>query len=187
MRRGIRNDVLKVRDMKVKVKQGKGAIMVWKDHFEEFLNAGQPSKGGREMSKWYKQSNTLLLDEDITRQEVVWALGRLKGKAAPGKDGLTAEMINNIILVDFWHELFKLCWKEGMVPSIWKQSVVIPVPKKRSKGPCVTDDFRGISLVSVPYKAMCMIVKERLALVVEERKLVAEEQGGFRKGRGCRD
>ena len=40
-----------------------------------------------------------------------------------------------------------------------------------SKGPCVTDDFRGISLVSVPYKAMCMIVKERLALVVEERKL----------------
>ncbi len=32
--------------------------------------------------------------------------------------------------------------------------------------------------MSVPHKAMCMIVKERLALVVEERKLVAEEQGG---------
>ena len=74
-----------------------------------------------------------------------------------------------------------------MVPSIWKQSAVIPVPKKRSKGPCVTDDLSGISLVSVPYKAMCMIVKERLALVVEERELVAEAQGGFRKGRGCRD
>ena len=32
-----------------------------------------------------------------------------------------------------------------------------------------------------------MIVKERLALVGEERKLVAEEQGGFRKGRRCGD
>ena len=32
-----------------------------------------------------------------------------------------------------------------------------------------------------------MIVKERLALVVEEKKLVAEEQGGFTKGRECRD
>ena len=53
------------------------------------------------------------------------------------------------------------------MPSIWKLSV----GKRRSKGLCVTDDFRGISLVSVPYKAMCMIVKERLALVVEERKL----------------
>ena len=72
------------------------------------------------------------------------------------------------------------------MPSLWEQSVVIPVPKKRSKGLCVTDDFRGISLVSVPYKATCMIVKERLALVVEDR-LVAAEQGGFRKGRGYRD
>ena len=42
-------------------------------------------------------------------------------------------------------------------------------------------------MVSVPYKAMHVIVKERLVLVVEERKLVAEEQGGFRKGMGCRD
>ena len=45
------------------------------------------------------------------------------------------------------------------MPSIWKQNVVIPVPKKRSRGPCNTDDFQGISLVS----AMCMIVIERLA------------------------
>ena len=34
---------------------------------------------------------------------------------------------------------------------------------------------------------MCMIIKERLSLVVEEKKLVAEEQGGFTKGRECRD
>ncbi len=52
------------------------------------------------------------------------------------------------------------------------QSVVIPVPKKRSKGLCVTDDFRAISLVSVPYKTVCMIVKERLALVVVSRKKI---------------
>ena len=71
-----------------------------RDHFEGILNAGQPSKRGicREMSEWNKQSNNLLLD--ITRQEVMWALVRLKGKAAPGKDGLMAEIIN-VILVDF--------------------------------------------------------------------------------------
>ena len=55
-----------------------------------------------------RQRNILLLDEEITRQELVWALGSLKGKAAPGKDGLTTEMINNVILVDFWYKLFKL-------------------------------------------------------------------------------
>ena len=55
-----------------------------------------------------RQRNILLLDEEITRQELVWALGSLKGKAAPGKDGLVTEMINNVILVDFWYKLFKL-------------------------------------------------------------------------------
>ena len=108
-KRGTRSDVLKVADMKGEVKQCKEAVIVWTDHLEGILNVGQPSKGGRETSEQNKRSYTLLLDEDITRQEMVWALGRLKGKAAPGKDGLTAEMINNIILVDFWYKLFKLC------------------------------------------------------------------------------
>ena len=71
-----------------------------------------------------------------------------------------------------------------MIPSIRKHSVVIPVPIKRNRGPCNTDDFRGISLVSVPcIQGNVHDTEKRLALVVEERKLVAEEQGGFRKRR----
>ena len=34
---------------------------------------------------------------------------------------------------------------------------------------------------------MCLIVQERLVKVAEERQLLVEEQGGFRRGRGCRD
>ena len=49
---------------------------------------------------------------------------------------------------------------------------------------CKTDDYRGISLASVAYKAMCSVVHRRLLHMVEEKQLVAEEQGGFRKGRG---
>ena len=37
------------------------------------------------------------------------------------------------------------------------------------------------------YKVFCHILKERLATMAEEYNLVVEEQGGFRKGRGCRD
>ena len=49
------------------------------------------------------------------------------------------------------------------------------------------DEFQGISLVFVPYKVMCSIIHRRLTQVVKGRNLVAEEQGGFRRGRGCRD
>ena len=62
----------------------------------------------------------------------MWALGRLKGKAAPGKDGLTAEMVN-VNLVDFWYDLFKLCWKEGLVPSIWKHAKCCDTSTKEKK------------------------------------------------------
>ena len=74
-----------------------------------------------------------------------------------------------------------------MIPSEWRKSVIIPIPKKRRWGVCKVDDFCGISLTLVVYKAMCNVVHRRLLHVVEEKQLVADEQGGFRKGRGCRD
>ena len=55
------------------------------------------------------------------------------------------------------------------------------------KGVCRMNELQGISLVPVAYKAMCGIIQERLAQVVGERNLVAEEQGRFRRGKECRD
>ena len=49
-----------------------------------------------------------------------------------------------------------------MVPSMWKSSMVVPVPKTRDKGVCSTEEFCGISLVSVVYKAMCLISRKGL-------------------------
>ena len=74
-----------------------------------------------------------------------------------------------------------------IVPSIWKESVVVPVPKRHAKGVCEVDNFRGVSLSSTVCKVMCMVLNNRLSGVAEEEGLIAEEQGGFRKQRGCRD
>ena len=68
-----------------------------------------------------------------------------------------------------------------------RQNGVLFRRSRRVDGPCRTDEFREVSLVSVPYKALCRIVQRRMMEVVEERGLVAEEQGGFTRGRGCRD
>ena len=46
---------------------------------------------------------------------------------------------------------------------------------------CKIDDLRRISLASVVYKTMCSMVHRRLVHMVEEKQLVAEEQGGFGK------
>ena len=42
-------------------------------------------------------------------------------------------------------------------------------------------------MVSVVHKLMCSMVQGRLVQMVEGEHLLAEEQDGFRRGRGCRD
>ena len=64
---------------------------------------------------------------------------------------------------------------------------MVPVLKKHAKGVCEVDNFRGVSLSSTVCKVMCMVLNNRLSGVAEEEGLIAEEQGGFRKQRECRD
>ena len=47
--------------------------------------------------------------------------------------------------------------------------------------------YRGITLLSVMYKAFCRILGSRLVGIIESEKLLSDEQNGFRKGRGCID
>ena len=111
----------------------------------------------------------------------------MKKDAAPGKDGVTIDMMSADVLFDVWCALFEVCWEHGMVPSVWRKSPVVPVPKKQSRDTYVTCNFRGISLTSTVSKVLYIILNARLTDVTEREGLIAEEQGGFRKQRGCRD
>ena len=67
-------------------------------HFERVLNEGgrlevEGSDEGEEVGSGFE-----LLNEAMTSEEVVQALAGLKRKAAPGSDGLTAEMIGSKVL-----------------------------------------------------------------------------------------
>ena len=104
------------------------------------------------------------------REEVVWALQKLKTKAAAGKDDITVKMMNREVLVELWSELFNWCWGSAMVRSMWKSSMVVPVPKMRQKGAYLQDwrdpwhifDLSGIQGNVFDYPG-------RLVNVVEER------------------
>ena len=70
---------------------------------------------------------------------------KLKMKAAVGNDGITAKMMNREVFIQLWWELFNWCWRSGMVPSMWKSSMVGPLPRTRSKGACRTEELRGVA------------------------------------------
>ena len=84
---------------------GKEAVGVWQEHFEELLNGGK--KGDEEVHSGrerFDNEGNGLLGEGITREDVVWALRKLKVK-----DGMTTEMTNREVLVELWWELFTWC------------------------------------------------------------------------------
>ena len=53
-----------------------------------------------------------------------------KREGSCGEDVLTAEMTDREELVDLWWEPLNWCWRCGMVLSVWRSSVVVPVPKR---------------------------------------------------------
>ena len=45
-------------------------------------------------------------------------MDKVKKDAAPGKDGVTVDMMSADVLFDVWCALFEVCWEYGMVPSV---------------------------------------------------------------------
>ena len=69
------------------------------------------------------------------------------------------------------------------VPQDWRRAVLIHLPKKGDNIVC--DDYRGISLLSVPGKVYTHVIMGRIKAAIDSQLL--EQQCGFRKGRSCID
>ena len=79
------------------------------------------------------------------------------------------------------HLLFNSIWKDQCVPEDWKKSLIVKVPKKGDLTEC--DNYRGISLLSLPSKILCRVLIDRVKSGVDE--MIRQEQAGFRSGRGA--
>ena len=70
-------------------------------------------------------------------------------------------------------------------PDMWTKAVIVPIHKKGDTN--VTDDYRGISLLSLIEKSYTTILKKRLYEWLEDNNKIAETQAGFRNGHSTID
>jgi hypothetical protein len=77
--------------------------------------------------------------------------------------------------------LFNLIWEKEEVPVDWGQGVIVTLPKKGSLSDC--NNWRGITLLSVPGKAFCSVLLNRLKDEIDHT--LRQEQAWFRSGRSC--
>ncbi len=121
----------------------------------------------------------------LERSEVVEAIRKLKLGKAPGSDGITAGMLKyGGKVVDWMMWICNLAWEKSKVPEDWRKAIIVPLYKgKGNRKEC--NNYRGISLLSVPGKIYGRILNERMMKITD--KIVGDKQGGFWKGRGCVD
>ena len=81
------------------------------------------------------------------------------------------------------HRLCSMVWDQEELPAQWKQSVIIPLHKKKDKLDC--SNYRGISLLCQCSKVFSSILLQRIRSRTED--ILAEAQAGFRKGRSTID
>ena len=69
------------------------------------------------------------------------------------------------------------------MPVDWTKGVIIRIPEKGALSDC--NNWRGITLLSVPNKILAKIIIKRISDAVDAG--IRKEQAGFRKERGCTD
>ena len=117
---------------------------------------------------------------DFTIVELEGALRKSKKGKAPGRDGVTQEMLShmgpkaqNALL-----RLYNRSWHSGTTPPTWRTAVVVPILKKGKKASDLAS-YRPISLTSTISKTMERMVNGRLYHDMEDSGLLDENQADF--------
>lgn len=156
----------------------------WKEHFKEVLNRPEPEFPARPEN--YAHNPEIEMDiGPPTHNEVKEAIQGLKNNKAPGPDQITAEMLKSDIELStkILTNLFEKIWRNENLPTDWAKGIIVKIPKKGDLNDC--NNWRGITLLSIPGKVLCKVILKRIDEKID--KSLREEQAGFRRGRGCID
>ena len=106
-------------------------------------------------------------------------------RKSPGPDGISGQVLKNgaTQLSGIFHSIFQASLSLYKVPTLWKTSIVVPVPKKSR--PASPNDFRPVALTSHVMKSFEKIIKTMIMTRTDH--LLDPLQFAYRPGRGVED
>ncbi len=124
-------------------------------------------------------------DITITESDVLLSFKHLNARKSSGPDKLSGFLLKECgeQLASVFHKIFQKSISLCRIPSLWKTSNIIPIPK--TKRPSVYNDYRPVALTSIPMKCLERIIKKILLNSVEH--LLDPLQFAYRPGRGTDD
>jgi hypothetical protein len=158
------------------VTDAEGIAERWREYCEELYS---DSSGNVEKDWQFEREPPPL------RTEVAKAIRDTASGKSTGPDEVPVELFKTggDTVLDRMHRICVALWETGEWPDDWADSIFITLPKKGDLKQCT--NYRTIALVSHASKILLRIILERIRAKTESE--VADEQAGFRRGRGTRD
>ena len=158
-------------------------LKVWEDHFKAHLNKEFPHKDDaiNEIPNPAESESFPAISIEDVRE----AVKKMKKKKAPGVDEITAEVLiaGGEPMIQMLHAIFTKVERDTISPKDWSKTLVNPVHKKGCKSD--PENYRAISLISIPSKVFLRILLKRMTEKTES--FLRPSQFGFRKNRGTVD
>ena len=163
------------------VKDAKQRIEEWAKHFEKLLNRPPPATA--DITGNEHKPLSVVSTDPPSLMEVRTAISKLKRRKAGGLDNIPPEFFldGGIAPAQELTKLLQCIWASVSMPMDWKTAVIVPLFKKGDKTNCA--NYRGISLLSIAFKILEAVIKNRL----EPAYIGRANQAGFKKNKGCRD
>ncbi|KAM7313868.1 uncharacterized protein ISCGN_003655 [Ixodes scapularis] len=121
------------------------------------------------------------MDAPFTESELRSALRASKRRGAPGLDGVTTQMLQNLpdSRIQELLSSFNDIWASSESPAVWRLAWVVPVLKS-GKPAGDLSSYRPVSLTSCVAKLFKRLVHARLIWWLEEHNLLPSNITGFR-------
>ena len=124
-------------------------------------------------------------DSGISEEMIQHKLHELNPGKSPGPDGIHPRMLKQFSTYfarPLWI-IFRKSLVTGSVPEDWKNAIVVPIYKKKSR--CLAKNYRPVSLTSVICKLLESLIKPHLLDFVLTNMYIQPDQHGFIPHRSC--
>ena len=132
-----------------------------------------------------RQYDQPLTSINVTNEKIVKVINELKANKSQGPDDFHPKLIKETVnkIKEPLCKIFDKSLQEGVLPDDWKKANVTPIFKSGDKKRA--ENYRPISLTSVPGKLLEKLIRNELVDHMTRNNLFSEAQHGFIKGRSC--
>ena len=126
------------------------------------------------------EKQKLFLENNITKQELCFAVQNLKNNKSPGLDGLTPEFYKKFwkILEDFFFSATQEIFQEGQLTESMKKSILSLLFKNGKKNKReLLEHYRPLTLSNYDYKIIAFSIANRLKKVLPS--LINKDQSAY--------